>query len=106
MARCSVSAVACSRLYLVAWSKKTACRVAKSIAISMSYRSNRRVPASRKQQNRPTTVPLEIAGSSSIDVSESSPLTGLRRQARASFLADSAETASSSTGAPVSMQRE
>jgi hypothetical protein len=41
-----------------------------------------------------------------MDVSESRPLTGLRRQARASFLADSAETASSRTGAPGAMQRE
>ena len=101
-----MSAVACSRLYRVAWSKKTAWRAAKSIAMSMSYRSNRRVPSSRKQQNRPTTVPLEMAGRTSIEVSDSSPPTGLRRHARASFLAASGVMEASRTGSPVAMQRE
>ena len=45
MDRCSISAVACSRLYRPALSKNTAAREANSMPMSMSYRSKRRVPA-------------------------------------------------------------
>src|SRR5262249_56552734 len=68
--RCSVSAVACSRLYRRALSKKTAAREANSMPISMSYASNLRVSGCRTQQKNPSMVPLATIRSSSIHPSD------------------------------------
>jgi len=50
-------------------------------------------------------VPLEIAGITSIDMSDSRPLTGLRRQDLASLRAASVVNACSRTGSPDWMLR-
>ena len=105
MLRCSVSAVACSRLYRRALSMNTAARVAKSMPISTSYASNRRNPACRVQTKKPSMVPRAMSGSTTMEAPESSLATGLRRQALAISLAWLLLIVASSTGAPVSMHR-
>jgi hypothetical protein len=103
MLRCSVSAVACSRLYRRALSMNTAARVAKSMPISTSYASKRRNPSCRVQTKKPSMVPRAMSGSTTMEAPDSSLATGLRRQALAISLAWLLLIVASSTGTPVSM---
>ena len=105
MLRCSVSAVACSRLYRRALSMNMAARDAKSMPISASYASNRRNPSCRVQAKKPSIVPRAMSGRISMDAPENSLATGLRRHALASSPAWLLLMVATSTGALVSMHR-